>query len=207
MGPGHQSREAQTGRSLGPRVLLCEADTRAAEVARTALEAAGYVVRPVHPRDASDLSVEVDPPDFALVETCSSTFDPAGLAPRLAAAHIPFVLTSAADDGSLVQRALDSGAIGCFFKPLDVSALAPAIAVWIARAAELKRLTELERSLRAALQSSRGVSTAVGILMERHCLDADGAFESLRRQARQERLSVRSLAARIVDERPQTPTR
>jgi AmiR/NasT family two-component response regulator len=207
MGPGHPSREAQTGRSLRRRVLLCESDAGAAAVARTALEAAGYEVCPVHPRDATDLSVEVDAPDFAWVDVGSSSFEPAGLARRLAADRIPFVLTSAADDGSLVQRAIDSGAIGCFFKPLDVSAIVPAIAVWMARAAELKRLAEVEQSLRDALHAGREVSTAVGILMERHGLDAKGAFESLRRQARQERLSVRSLAARIVDERPQTPTR
>lgn len=207
MDAGHQSTEAQTGRSLRPRVLLCEADARAAQAARSALEAAGYAVCVAPLRDASGVSIEVDPPDFAWVDVGSSSFGPTGLAARLAAARIPFVLTSVPGDGSLVQRAIDSGAISCFFKPLDAPALTPAIAVWMARAAELKRLTEVEHSLRDALQSSRGVSTAVGILMERHGLDAQGAFESLRRQARQERLSVRSLAARIVDERPQTPTR
>lgn len=199
-GTGAES-PATTGPGRAARILLCEADARDAAATRTALEAAGYAVCPAHRCDATQPSIDVDPPDFAWVDVGSSGFDPKGLAPRLASAHIPFVLTSAAGDGTLVQRAIDTGAIGCFFKPIDVSPLVPAIAVWMARAADLKRLTVAERSLREALQSSRGVGTAVGILMERHSLDAEDAFESLRRQARHERLSVRRLAARIVGER------
>lgn len=218
MGASRRSTNAGTGGSIAPlrpgaagpattgpgrtaRILLCEADPRAAAAARTAFEAAGYAVCPPQGRDATDPWIEVDPPDFAWVDVGSSRFDPTGLVPRLAAARIPFVLTSAAGDATLVQRAIDSGAIGCFFKPLDVSALVPAIAVWMARAAELTRLTDVERSLREALQTGRAVGTAVGVLMERRGLDAAGAFESLRRQARHERLSVRRLAARIVGER------
>jgi AmiR/NasT family two-component response regulator len=215
MGASRRSTDAGTCSSRGPvrpgaqgpaatatvrpaRILLCEADTRAAQTARAALEAAGYAVSLAPPRDATDPSIEVDPPDFALLDIRSSSFDPTGLAARLAAARIPFVLTSAADDATMVHRAIDSGAIGCFFKPLDISALVPAIPVWIARAAELNRLADVERSLRDALQSSRSVSTAVGILMERSGLDAQEAFEALRRQARHDRLSVQRLAARIV---------
>jgi AmiR/NasT family two-component response regulator len=205
MDAASRSTQARAERPHGPRVLLCEADERASQAVRSALEAAGYAVCTARPGDASDASVEADPPDFAWVDVGSSSFEPTGLAPRLAAARIPFVLTSAANDTSLVQRAIDSGATACFFKPLDVSAIVPAIAVWMARAAELRRLADVEQSLRDALQSSRGVSAAVGILMERHGLDADGAFESLRRQARHERLSVQSLAARIVGERAPTP--
>lgn len=218
MGTSRRSTEAGTGSSRAPlrpglanpaaagpgrtaRILLCEADVRAAAAARSVLETAGYAVCTARRGDAADPSIELDPPGFALVDARASSFDPAGIAPRLAAAHIPFVLTSAADDATLVQRAIDSGAIGCFYKPLDVAALVPAIAVWMVRAAELKRLADAERSLRVALQTSRGVGTAVGILMERHGRNVEDAFESLRRQARRERLSVRRLAARIVGER------
>ena len=55
--------------------------------------------------------------------------------------------------------------------------------------------------MRDALQTSRAVGTAVGILMERDGVDADSAFETLRRQARDERVDVRRLAARLVEGR------
>jgi hypothetical protein len=70
------------------------------------------------------------------------------------------------------------------------------------RAAQIHRLAEVERSLRNALLASRTVGTAVGILMERGGVNADSAFETLRRRARHDRLSVRRLAARIVGDSP-----
>jgi AmiR/NasT family two-component response regulator len=50
----------------------------------------------------------------------------------------------------------------------------------------------------AALREHRAIGMAVGMLMERHQLSAELAFDALRRQARSERVKVAQLASRIV---------
>lgn len=202
MNSNRRSKEAATGGSVLPhravRVLVCADDATAVE---SALDAAGYAVCTKSACDAAQRLIGADPPQFALVDTTSRVLDANRLASSLAAVHVPFVLISTADDRTLVQRAIDTGAMACFVKPLDVSVLVPAIAVWMARAADVKRLTDAERSLRNAIKTSRAVGTAVGILMERGGINAESAFETLRRQARRERLSMRCLADRTVDQR------
>jgi two-component system, response regulator PdtaR len=188
-------------------VLLGESDHGAGEVARATLEAAGYSVWTVRDREATGPSIELDPPDFALVDVGSDLAGTTELLARLAVAGVPFVLTATSEDATLIQRSIDAGAIGCFRKPVDVAILVPSIPVWMARAAQLVRFMERDRSMRAALQSSRHVGTAVGILMARYGIDAKRAFDSLRRGARDERISVRSLASRIVEGTAETCSR
>ena len=50
----------------------------------------------------------------------------------------------------------------------------------------------------AALRDHRVIGMAVGMLMERHQLSAELAFDALRRQARSERVKLAQMAARIV---------
>jgi AmiR/NasT family two-component response regulator len=196
--------EQRASTPTGPplRVLLFSDDAAAAGTARAALQASGFAACVVNGREAADRLIDLEPPDFAVLDRSSRNEDADALATRLAAAGIPFLFASGADDASLVQRAIDTGAMACFTKPLDPAVLGPAIPVWMARATQIHRLTEVERSLRHALLASRTIGTAVGILMERGGVEADSAFETLRRRARHDRLSVRRLAARIVGDSP-----
>jgi AmiR/NasT family two-component response regulator len=202
VGAGAEDR-ATTPAGRVPRVLLCSDDDAATvEKARATLEASGFAVCVANGREAADHLIDLEPPDFAVLDRTSRSVDADGLATRLAAVGIPFMFASAVDDASLVRRAIDAGAMACFTKPFDPAVLVPAIPVWMARGAQIHRLAEVERSLRNALLASRTVGTAVGILMERGGVNADSAFETLRRRARHDRLSVRRLAARIVGDRP-----
>jgi len=53
--------------------------------------------------------------------------------------------------------------------------------------------------LHQALQSSRTIGTAIGIVMERYRLDQERAFGFLTRASSHSNLKVRDVAARIVD--------
>ena len=53
--------------------------------------------------------------------------------------------------------------------------------------------------LHQALQSSRTIGTAIGIVMERYHLDRDRAFGFLTRASSHSNLKVRDVAARIVE--------
>jgi AmiR/NasT family two-component response regulator len=75
----------------------------------------------------------------------------------------------------------------------------------VARLVELVRAaTERSAQLEHALQSRIVIEQAKGVLRERLGVPVDEAFELVRRAARNHRLRLRDLAARVVDE-PETP--
>jgi AmiR/NasT family two-component response regulator len=181
-----------------PLVLLCKRDRERVRSIAFILEAAGFDVLPESdPRAAWD-SAQTSPPDFALLDTSPPHREDMALARQLSDARVPFVILSAHGDGELVGRAIKSGAMGCFFKPLDVSIIVPSIRAWIARATELVNLRQERQSLLEALRHHRSTGAAVGVIMERHGLTLDGAFEALRRRARNERQSVAKLGSAVV---------
>jgi hypothetical protein len=57
---------------------------------------------------------------------------------------------------------------------------------------------------RAALASRDVIGQAKGILMERHQMDADGAFELLRRISQQSNTPVAEVSRRLIEDDPQT---
>ena len=64
---------------------------------------------------------------------------------------------------------------------------------------EFKRLKETEARYMQAIETGRVVDVVVGILMERHNLEREKAFEMLRSKARSERKKLRDLAQEILD--------
>lgn len=64
---------------------------------------------------------------------------------------------------------------------------------------EFKRLRETEARYTQAIETGRIVDVVVGILMERHHLQREKAFEMLRSKARSERKKLRDLAQEILD--------
>ena len=67
-----------------------------------------------------------------------------------------------------------------------------------------RALLERNRQLEYALHSRVLIEQAKGILAERFSLTPDAAFELLRRGARNHRMRVHVLAARVIEEK-QTP--
>ena len=190
--------EVHTARPVTkPRVLICEDDPEFVDSITSVLEAEGLDALPVPHAGAA--WNEAHPPDFALLDISPPHRNDMALARRLAQARIPFIVLSARSDTTLVERAIEAGAMGCFFKPVEVAIIAPSIRAWIARASELEHLRHEQRRLLEALHQRRSIGTAVGVIMERHGLTPGDAFEALRRQARNERQSVARLALAIVE--------
>lgn len=63
---------------------------------------------------------------------------------------------------------------------------------------ETSDLAQQHASCQQSIQHSRSIATAVGMLMERHRLPAQHAFDALRRQARDQRTQLVQLARDIV---------
>ena len=142
--------------------------------------------------------VETSPPCFALLEWSPPDTDAMDLEQALVRSRIPFVVLSALAEPELIQRAVKAGAIGYFVNLPDLSVIVPSIRAWMARTSELQQSDQDRWSLLEAVRGNRSIGTAVGMLMERHELTSDSAFEALRRKARNERLSLVRLAAQVV---------
>jgi AmiR/NasT family two-component response regulator len=181
-----------------PRVLIIEANPAINGSMRVVLEAAGFEVTQAFDHHAARLVVETRPPSFALLDLSPSQPDAMDLARVLARSRVPFVVLSAHADSELIQHAVDAGAIGYFVNLLDLSVIVPSIRAWIARAGEFRQVDRDQWSLLEALRHNRSIGTAVGMIMERHQLTSNSAFEALRREARNKRLSLVRLAAQIV---------
>ena len=101
-------------------------------------------------------------------------------------------------DRDVVREATEHGALGYLLKPVDIPHLVPAIEAALVRGREISRLRESESRLGSALLIEQKTRTAVGVLMERHRLDRQAAFEALRQYARSTRRKISECAEEIL---------
>ena len=184
-----------TGRSL----LLVDDDNLVLATTSSGLKAAGYIVRTAQTVAEAIELLEEYRPDLALLDIrmgLQGGFDLARvLRDRYA---IPFVFLSAYDDQATVEEATELGAVGFLVKPVDFPQITPTIEAALKRASELARLRNTGRQLEQALEQQRGVSVAIGILMERHRWSRTEAELRLRDTARSQRRKMVDLAESIV---------
>ena len=184
-----------TGRSL----LLVDDDNLVLATTSSGLKAAGYIVRTAQTVAEAIELLEEYRPDLALLDIrmgLQGGFDLARvLRDRYA---IPFVFLSAYDDQATVEEATELGAVGFLVKPVDFPQITPTIEAALKRASELARLRNTGRQLEQALEQQRGVSVAIGILMERHRWSRTEAELRLRDTERSQRRKMVDLAESIV---------
>ena len=184
-----------TGRSL----LLVDDDNLVLATTSSGLKAAGYIVRTAQTVAEAIELLEEYRPDLALLDIrmgLQGGFDLARvLRDRYA---IPFVFLSAYDDQATVEEATELGAVGFLVKPVDFPQITPTFEAALKRASELARLRNTGRQLEQALEQQRGVSVAIGILMERHRWSRTEAELRLRDTARSQRRKMVDLAESIV---------
>ncbi len=115
--------------------------------------------------------------------------------------NVPFLFLSAFDDTETVNAAVELGALGYLVKPLDVLQVLPSIRTALQRAAELKQLYKSELDLGLALKTSRHISMAIGLLMQRFGTNGDETFEALRAYCLSQRKRMSDVADQIVEHR------
>jgi response regulator NasT len=117
---------------------------------------------------------------------------------RLHEQGVPFLVLSAYGDTDVVSPMVRNGALGYLVKPVDVEQMVPAIEAALNRSEEIFQLRTNEKNLQIALDGDRNTSKAVGIIMERHKLSCEDAFEMLRRSARSQRRKLIDVAMDLV---------
>ena len=113
-------------------------------------------------------------------------------------AEVSCIFLSAYSHEELVEQAAQAGALGYLVKPIDVQHVIPTIESAIQRAEEIRQLKNTESQLNTALEQGREVSIAIGILMARHNISSDHAFEMLRTESRNHRKKMSLIASELV---------
>jgi two-component system, response regulator PdtaR len=181
------------------KILLVDNDQLILSTLAQRLRNVGYHVFEATSGKAAIAIAEKTEPEIAIVGIRMPGMVGVEVGQWLRKQGIPFLFLSAYTDDKVVAVAVEEGAFGYLVKPVDVSQLLPVIQIARQRAAEIKKLKETEAQLSIALSGSREISVAIGLLMERHCLLKQEAFECLRAQARKRQCKLRQLAGEIVN--------
>jgi response regulator NasT len=180
-------------------ILVVDDDRLVLATLASGLRQAGYRVTEARSGAEALRHAQEAAPDLALLDVRMPDISGIDIAARFAVEYrIPFLFLSAYGDAQIVGQANGFGALGYLVKPLDVSQIVPSIEAALARAKDIRALSEKGAQLTLALESGRETSMAVGILMERRGLSRREAFDVLRNGARSQRRPLKEVAIEMV---------
>lgn len=181
------------------KVLVVDDDRLITSTLGQQLREHGFLVSAEETSEAAIRHCRESPPDIAILDVRLPSHSGIHIAEWLRdKTDIPFIFLSAYAERELVEEAAEKGALGYLVKPVEISQVVAAIESALARADEIRALRKSETDLTTALAGDRSISIAVGILMERHHLPKEEAFELLRRHARHTRTKMGDLAGEVV---------
>ncbi|TNC99783.1 MAG: response regulator NasT [Gallionellaceae bacterium] len=185
---------------MGETILLVEDDRLVLHTLARGLREAGYQVLEADSGEVAIQLCSTNDPDLALLDMRLGGMSGIEFAQWLKGAlGVPFLFLSAYNDSDTVVAAAELGALGYLVKPLDVPQVLPAIRTALQRAQEIKKLHQAELDLSTALKTSRSISMAIGLLMQRFDSGADETFEALRAYCRSNRVRMVDLANQVVE--------
>lgn len=181
-------------------ILLVEDDRLVLHTIARGLRAAGFRILEAESGDAAMQLCLKNRPDLAVLDMRLADMSGIEFAQWLKSTlGVPFLFFSAYDDLQIVEDAAKLGALGYLVKPLDVPQMLPTIRTALQRAQEIQRLQQAEIDLSTALKTSRSISMAIGLLMQRFEIGADASFEALRAYCRSNRMRMIDVAIQIVE--------
>ena len=185
-------------------ILIVDDDRLILTGLATGLEARGYAVHKAATGEEAVALAETVQPDLVLMDIRLPGIT--GIeAMRLIhdKIDVPVIFLSAYDSEEVVREAIALGSISYLVKPITITQLVPAVESALARSRDIRKLRSSEEHLSTALTQSRDISVAIGVLMERHTVTAEDAFEMLRAHARNTRLKTADIAKDVISGRLQ----
>ena len=175
------------------RVLIANERPDRLEATTKIVERLGHVViaRELQVSDVAALTAH-STPDVALVAVGESSEDALGLISRIVQeAACPVIAVLEAEDPSFIREAARRG-VFAYIADGEVEELESALEIVLERFAEF-------RNLEGAFGRRAVTERAKGILMERHGVDEQRAFELLRTQSRNTGRKLVEVAASVVE--------
>ena len=189
------------------RVLIAEDEGLIRLDLREMLTEEGYdVVGEAADGEEAVRLAESTEPDLVICDIQMPIMDGLQAAEKIVSARIaPVVILTAFSQRDLIARAQSAGAMAYLVKPFQKSDLVPAIELSLARFAEMVALEREVDSLTERLEIRKLVDRAKGLLMTRYGMSEPDAFRWIQRAAMDHRLSMRDVAARIIEESVEAP--
>lgn len=182
-----------------PAILLVEDDRLVLHTLAAGLRGAGYRVLESDSAESAMRVCAETKPDLALLDMRLSGISGSCFAEWLKnTLDVPFLFLSAYGDPEIVRAAAELGALGYLVKPLDIPQIIPSIETALLRGQEIQKLHQAETNLSIALKTSRNISIAIGLCMEKYGVGADESFEALRAYCRSNREKMLDTAERII---------
>jgi response regulator NasT len=193
---------------MAVRVVIAEDEAIIRLDLKEILEEEGYVV--VGETSRGDEAVELvrsERPDLVILDIKMPGMDGLSAAREISQGRLAAVLIlTAFSQRDLIDQARDAGALAYLVKPFQKSEMLPAIEIALGRFNEIKALDDEVKTLEERLETRRVVERAKGLLMEDLDMKENEAFTWIQRTAMHDRLTMREIARRVIDEgfRPQT---
>ena len=148
--------------------------------------------------EAVQLVRDLDP-DLAILDIKMPGMDGLTAAREIAGERRAAVLIlTAFSQRDLIEQAKDSGALAYLVKPFQKTELIPAIEVALGRFTEIRALEHEVKSLEEQMETRKVVDRAKGILMDKHKLSENDAFNFIQKTAMRERVTMKQVAERII---------
>ena len=182
------------------RVLIADEDESTLEGLRITLEALGHEVIPfaVSVREAAELIAREDPNLTIVMVHQDDEHALSLIAEAVEYASGPVIATVRDGDADFLARAAEHG-ISAYVEGTAPQSVQGAIEVALRRYRETEKLAGKVDQLEGALERRVIIERAKGILMERHSLDEEKAFQMLREYARGNGSVLVDTAQAIVD--------
>jgi response regulator NasT len=187
------------GTAPGKRLLLVDDEALIVATISAGLRHAGFEVTGTRSAMEAIELARTGGYALAIVDYAMPGLNGIEAAARLSQLRQPFMFLSAYSDQELVERAILAGALAYVVKPVDPAELVPAVRTAVHRGWEISALLEQTERLTAAIETSREVSVAVGLLMAHRGISRQGAYETLRQHARRQRQRLAEVAGKIVE--------
>jgi AmiR/NasT family two-component response regulator len=182
------------------RVFVADEDHPALdEVARLLGELGHEVIaRAITPAEVSR-ELKDEEPDVALVKLHDDDEHALELIDEIVQeSACPVIALLEVGEPDFIARAAEKGIFG-YVQPVTPDKLQGAIDVAVRRHADVERLNDEVDQLEGALDRRAVIERAKGILMERHSLDDQAAFEMLRSHARSNNRRLIEVARAVTD--------
>jgi AmiR/NasT family two-component response regulator len=182
------------------RALAADEDKQALESLTQSLDRLGHEVTGKAIRlDEVSKAIEEEEPDIALVKLHSDEGHALNLIEEIIdRSACPVVAVLNEERPEFIGEAADRG-IYAYARPETDEAVQAAIELAVRRHAELDRLSDAVDQLEGALHRRALIERAKGILMERHSIEADDAFEMLREHARSHNQKLVEVARSVAE--------